>query len=144
MLSKVCCYSFFRSNFGLSLKERNFVGYRYFPSSKVLHPRQIPFLSLPNAFPSRKKKTKKLPSFSISLSLYLYVLVNTHARASSFISCFNFRWTRVTLDRPRKLLKHRSAGRPAGKKMGKKIGAIHRKLLLVEFSQTKEPSQTFI
>lgn len=54
-----------------------------------------------SSFPLLKKKTKKLPSFSISLSLFVRSR-GTHAR--SFISCFNFRSTRVTLDRPRKLL----------------------------------------
>lgn len=104
VVKSVCRKFFFHSNFGLSLKERNFEDIVIFhrPKRWKSTTNSIPLVPTFRLFPSWKRKRRNYHHFQ-SLSLSLFVRSRgTHAR--SFISCFNFRSTRVTLDRPRKLL----------------------------------------
>lgn len=104
VVKSVCRKFFFHSNFGLSLKERNFEDIVIFhrPKRWKSTTNSIPVVPTFRLFPSWKRKRRNYHHFQ-SLSLSLFVRSRgTHAR--SFISCFNFRSTRVTLDRPRKLL----------------------------------------
>lgn len=102
------------------------------------HLRQIPFLSSPKTrqFPFLSKKGRRRGSyqrFQYLAHSFSYVLA---AHARSFISWFNFRWTGVTLDRPRKLLT--PAGR-CGRRWGRKSGPSTEKSSSIRPERRAEP-----
>ena len=92
-----------------------------------------------SSFP-RERKMRKTPSGYLARR---YSRGVDACDARSFISCFNFRSTCVTVDQPRKLL-HVPCGR---KKREKKIRSGHRKASIGRFAAgafRPELSQTFI